>query len=124
MKKTLIALFGVSVFAGMGYTLWAFTPVGKQVLSRWLIRRWQKMAKRKGVTLDAGKLSAELAKLNYPDHELLFRYTLLDAFEKDRQGKLTGKTLERFNRLLKKMADSRLLERADLSELDNTVLPG
>lgn len=124
MKKTLIALFGISVFAGAGYAAWAYTPVGKSTLAKWLLKKWGKMAEREEKKLDKEKLTNELARLDYEDHELLFRYTLLDPFAKDDKGKLTGKTKQRFEKLLKKIADRKILNRADLSQLDNIVLPG
>lgn len=124
MKKTLIALFGISVFAGAGYAAWAYTPLGKNTLAKWLIKKWDKMAERENKKLDKDKLIKELAKLDYSDHELLFRYTLLDPFAKDDKGELTGKAKQRFEKLLKKMADRKIFDRADLSQLDNIVLPG
>ena len=124
MKKTLIALLGISVFAGAGYAAWAFTPIGKNTLSKWLIKKWEKMAKRKDKTLNKEKLATELKKLDYSDHELLVKYTMLDPFAKDEKGELTGKNKERFEKLLNKIAKAKLLERADLKELDNIVLPG
>ena len=124
MKKTLIALFGISVFAGAGYAAWAYTPIGKNALSKWLLKKWEQMAKRKDKSLDKEKLANELKKLEYSDHELLVKYTLLDPFAKDEKGQLTGKAKQRFEKLLNKMAKVKLLERADLSQLDNIVLPG
>ena len=124
MKKTLIALFGISVFAGAGYAAWAYTPIGKSTLAKLLLKKWGKMAEREEKKLDKEKLTKELAKLDYADHELLFRYTLLDPFAKDDKGELKGKTKQRFEKLLKKMAERKMLERADLSQLDNIVLPG
>ena len=124
MKKTLIALLGISVFAGAGYAAWAYTPIGKSTLSKWLLRKWEVMAKRKGKSLDIEKLAGELKKLKYSDHELLARYTRLDPFGKEAEGKLDDKAHQRLKKLMTKMANVKLLERADLSQLDNIVLPG
>lgn len=124
MKKTLIALLGISVFAGAGYAAWAYTPIGKNTLTKWLIKKWEQLAQRNDKTLDKEKLSKELKKLKYSDHELLARYTMLDPIGKEREGKLNAKAEQRFKKLMTKMAKVKLFERADLSQLDNIVLPG
>ena len=124
MKKTLIALFGVSVFAGVGYLAWAYTPVGKATLSKWLLKKWEQMAKREKKTSDKEFLTQELKKLNYSDHELLVKDTMLDPLGKEKEGKLNEKAEARFKKLLGKMAKVKLHERADLRQLENIVLPG
>lgn len=124
MKKTLAILFGISVFAGAGYAAFAYTPVGKIALSKFLIKRWEQSAKEVNKKLDKEQLEKELKKLTYSDHELLLRYTLLNPLGKKRAGKLNEKGEQRFKKLIEKMAKEKIYQRADLSQLDNIVLPG
>jgi len=121
MKKTLILLTGISVFLGAGYAAFAYTPLGKKSLSTWLIKIWDKRAKAQSKKLDTNKLKTELKKLPYKDHELLARITLYNPFQKRKEGKL-DKT--RLKKIVQKINKSRLLERADLKQLNNLILPG
>jgi len=123
MKRTLTTLLGIAVFIGGAYAAWAYTPLGKSILASWLLKRWEKIAQRNSKKLDTGLLAKELAKLDYPDHELLYRYTLLDPFSVE-EPELTEKQKEHLKKLLKKMKDRKILERADLQQLENIVLPG
>jgi uncharacterized protein Smg (DUF494 family) len=124
MKKTLAILFGISVFAGAGYAAFAYTPIGKITLSKWLIRKWEQSAKQVNKKLDKEKLENELKKLTYSDHELLVRYTMLNPLGKKREGKLNNKAEQRYQKLIEKMKKARIYQRVDLSQLDNIVLPG
>mgnify|MGYP003143168645 FL=1 len=47
MKKVAITLFGISVFAGVGYLAFANTPIGKNTLIRWLLKKWKEAADKK-----------------------------------------------------------------------------
>ncbi|MBL4574823.1 MAG: hypothetical protein JKY51_01825 [Opitutaceae bacterium] len=124
MKKTLAILFGISVFAGAGYATFAYTPIGKMALSKWLIKKWMQSAEKVNKKLDRKKLEQELKKLKYSDHELLVKYTMLNPLEKKRKGKLNDKAEQRFKKLIEKMTKAKIYQRADLSQLDNIVLPG
>lgn len=122
-KKVTVILFGISVFAGLGYLAFAHTPVGKNSLTKWLLKKWNEAAKQKNRELDNDKLKAELKKLKYSDLEVLAAYTW--AFPSlPRQEAFEGKTKEKFEKRYKKLVESEILKRADLSALDNIVLPG
>ncbi len=124
MKKTLAILFGISVFAGAGYAAFAYTPIGKIALSKVLIKKWEQSATQVNKKLDKKFLEKELKKLTYSDHELLLRYTLLNPLGKRRAGKFNKKVEQRFKKLWGKMTKEKIYQRADLSQLDNIVLPG
>jgi hypothetical protein len=124
MKKTLVVLSSISVFLGAGYAAWAYTPLGKKTLSKWLLKKWGEMAKRDGKKLDLKVLENELVKLSYRDHELLFRYTRNDFMGKAQKNKLDLKTDKKLRDYLKKMKEVKIMDRANLSSLENIVLPG
>ena len=42
MNKKVVALFAISVFAGAGYVAWAYSPLGKTIISKRLLIRWEK----------------------------------------------------------------------------------
>ena len=124
VNQRLLIFFSISSILGTCYFIWTKTAIGKNTLSKWLLKKWEEQAKREEKTLDLDKLAIELNKLDYADHELLALYTRMDLFEKERKGQLKGKVKERMNGYLKRMADTKILYRADLSMLDNSVLPG
>jgi len=124
MKKTLILLTGISVFLGAGYATWAYTPIGKKTIAKWLLKKWEAMAKQVHKDFDKKLIAKELEKLTYNDHELLFRYTRNDFMGKARKTKMNKKVNEQFRSYLKKMKEAKIMEKADLSPLDNIVLPG
>lgn len=124
MKKVAITLFGISVFAGLGYLAFAKTPVGKNSLTKWLLKRWNEAAKQKNKELDNDKLKAELKKLKYNDLELLAAYTWTMPVIPEKESEITEKKEKRIKKLLGKMKEAKIHQRADLTQLDNIVLPG
>ena len=123
MKKVAITLFGISVFAGLGYLAFAHTPVGKNSLTKWLLKKWNEAAKKQDKELNNDKLKAELKKLKYSDLELLAAFTW--AFPSlPKESAFEGKTKDKFEKRYKKLVNEGVLKRADLSALDNIVLPG
>lgn len=124
VKKTALILFGASAALGVAYLGFAYTPVGKISLSKWLLKKWGQMAERKKKKIDKEYLAKELKKLNYSDHELLVKYTRFDPFKKESEGRMDEKAKARLKKLLGKMAKVKLFERADLRQLENIVLPG
>jgi len=73
MNKKVVALFAISVFAGAGYVAWAYSPLGKTVISKRLLSRWEKDLK-----VDKGNrelLEKELKVLDYQQHVLLWNLT-------------------------------------------------
>lgn len=123
MKQVAITLFGISVFAGLGYLAFANTPVGKNSLIKWLLKKWNEAAKKQDKELDNDKLKAELKKLKYSDLESLAAFTW--AFPSlPKESAFEGKTKEKFEKRYKKLVNEGVLKRADLSALDNIVLPG
>lgn len=122
MKKVAITLFGISVFAGLGYLAFAHTPIGKSSLTGWLLKKWKEAAAKKKKPLDAEKLRKELKKLKYHELELLTAYTWLFPVlpGEDVEQKTKDKLIKRY----KKLSDAGIFKKADLSALDNIVLPG
>ena len=123
MKKVAITLFGISVFAGLGYVAFAKTPIGKNSLIKWLLKKWSEAAKKKDKNLDKELLKTQLQKLNYNDLELLVAFTWSFPMlpeEKD----FKGETKQKFEKKYKKLIEAKILETADLSQLENIVFPG
>jgi len=123
MKKVAITLFGISVFAGLGYVAFAKTPIGKNSLIKWLLKKWSEAAKKKDKDLDKALLKTQLQKLNYNDLELLVAFTWSFPIlpeEKD----FKGETKQKFEKKYKKLIEAKILETADLSQLENIVFPG
>jgi len=123
MKKVAITLFGISVFAGLGYVAFAKTPIGKNSLIKWLLKKWSEAAKKKDKDLDKEQLKTQLQKLNYNDLELLVAFTWSFPMlpeEKD----FKGETKQKFEKKYKKLIEAKILETADLSQLENIVFPG
>lgn len=122
MKRTAV-LFGISVFAGLGYLAWSQTPLGTTTLSSWLLKKWEEIAAKLNKPIDLELLKKELKKLDYEDHELLARLTWLDPF-KEHEREWTEKYKKRLLNLIGLLKKARTLERANLSSLENIVLPG
>ena len=123
MKKVAITLFGISVFAGLGYVAFAKTPIGKNSLIKWLLKKWSEAAKKKDKDLDKEPLKTQLQKLNYSDLELLVAFTWSFPMlpeEKD----FKAETKQKFEKKYKKLIEAKILETADLSQLENIVFPG
>jgi hypothetical protein len=123
MKKIAIALFSISVFAGVGYLVFANTPLGKNSLTKWLLKKWNEAAKKKKKELDNDKLKSELKKLKYNDLELLVAYTWTIPVVMPDSG-IDKKKEKKIKNILEKIKEAKILKRADLSQLDNIVLPG
>jgi len=123
MKKVAITLFGISVFAGLGYVAFAKTPIGKNSLIKWLFKKWSEAAKKKDKDLDKEQLKTQLQKLKYNDLELLVAFTWSFPMlpeEKD----FNGEAKQKFEKKYKKLIEAKILETADLIQLENIVFPG
>lgn len=120
MKKTLLVMFGISVFAGAGYLAWAYTPVGRKVLSRWLMKKWTELAEAQHQYIAPDKLKQELNRLPYDDHELLALLTLVAM-----RLPVNPRTEKRKQSLLAAITERKILQRADLTDavrlLEHTV---
>jgi len=73
MNKKVVALFAISVFAGVGYVAWAYSPLGKMVISKRLLNRWEKDLKVDKANKEL--LEKELKVLDYEQHVLLWDLT-------------------------------------------------
>ena len=73
MNKKVVALFAISVFAGGCYVAWAYSPLGKTVISKRLLSRWEKDLKVDKANKDL--LEKELKVLDYEHHVLLWNLT-------------------------------------------------
>jgi len=73
MNKKVVALFAISVFAGAGYVAWAYSPLGKTVISKRLLSRWEKDLKVDKANREL--LEKELKVLDYEQHVLLWNLT-------------------------------------------------
>ena len=124
MKFILKTLFFGVFLVGGAYLVFRTTPIGKAKLTSYLLTRWEGMADFRDFTLDREYLYAELQKLDYPDLELLVRITLLDPLQKEQEIADDSRLRRRFDRILFLMKQRRVVERADLSQLENFILPG
>jgi hypothetical protein len=113
MKKAIIAVFAVSITAGVTYTAWVYSGAGKSILTRWLLNKWKAVADRKQKKLDLKHTEAELSKLTYADIELLFRFTMAEFAGKQRKATL----------LMKRMDETGIAQRANMQLLVDIILP-
>ena len=125
MKKVTIAMFGVSVFAGLGYLAFANTSVGKNTLIKWLLKKWKSAAELKKAKVDFEYIKSELMKLSYKNLELLTHYTwVLPPKVNFEDGDNMGtKKAERLKKLYDKIKGKEILRKADLSKLKYIVFP-
>jgi hypothetical protein len=124
MKKVAITLFGISVFAGVSYLAFANTPLGKNTLTKWLLKKWNEAAGKKQKKIDQESIKKELQKLNYSDLELLTAYTWIIPVLPDNGQKLDEKKEKRMMKFYKKINEKKIFQRADLTALENVVFPG
>jgi len=123
MKKVAITLFGISVFAGLGYVAFAKTPIGKSSLIKWLLKKWSEAAKKKDKELDKEQLKAELQKLKYNDLEMLVAFTWsFPVLPEEKYFKEATK--QKFEKKYKKLIEEKIFKTADLSQMENIVFPG
>lgn len=121
MKRNIIVLFGVSVFAGLGYVFWVYSPIGKSTLRKWLLSRWRKVARREKKEIDFTHIAKELQKLSYADHELLVKYTRIILVPEDQW---TPQQKEKLHKSLHKITSKKLFDKVDFKSLENSVFPG
>ena len=114
-------MFGISVFAGIGYVAWTATPLGKTSISAWLIKRWGELAEKFKQNFDKEKIKAELKKLKYDDHVLLWKITRLNLMLKALENKLDDETQKKWEKLEKELQSTDVAKRADLSALEGIV---
>ena len=74
MKKTLITLGSISVFAAGAYLAFRFSPVGKYALKTYILKKTAALAKNNNAAFNRKKQEAELDKLSYKQLELLARW--------------------------------------------------
>ena len=82
MKKTFLILCAISIFLGMAYLVLAYTTIGKNLLTRWLIRRWQQDAKRNNEAFVAAHYKLALKQKRPTEVFELFTYQLLDGIRR------------------------------------------
>ena len=119
MKTALKIFLGLSLLGGVAYTAFRFSPLGKKSLCKWLLDRWASISEKQ--PFEREQIQAELEKLDYPDLELLARYTWFHPMGKNA---LSDSEKRRFTGLLSRMKARRIFQRADLRPLQNTVFPG
>lgn len=124
MKKVAITLFGISVFAGVSYLAFANTPLGKNTLTKWLLKKWKEAADKKEKKIDEEAIKKELQKLSYSDLELLTAYTWIMPVLPDHGQQLDEKKEKRMMKFYKKINEKKIFQRADLTGLENIVFPG
>jgi len=125
MKKLAITLFGISVFAGLGYVAFSNTPIGKNTLIKWLLKKWSEAAKKQKKELNKEDLKVAFQKLEYNDLELVVAYTWLKLGLLDTQGNITSqKRAKRTRKMALKMKEKKITERAGLASFENIVFPG
>ena len=112
MKKLAITLFGISVFAGLGYVAFANTPIGKNTLIKWLLKKWSEAAKKQKKELNKEDLKVAFQKLEYNDLELVVAYTWLKLGLLDTQGNITSqKRAKRTRKMALKMKEKKMREK-------------
>lgn len=124
MKKVAITLFGISVFAGLGYVAFANTPIGKNTLTKWLLKKWNEAAEKKQKKIDKEVIKKELQKLRYSDLELLVAYTWVMPVLPDHGQQLDAKKEKRMLKFYQKINEKKIFQRANLRLLENIVFPG
>ncbi|HEY9084019.1 MAG TPA: hypothetical protein VIN73_11845 [Vicingaceae bacterium] len=124
MKKIAITLFGISVFAGLGYVAFANTPLGKNTLTGWLLKKWKAAADKKQKKMDKEAIKKQLQKLKYSDLELLVAYTWIMPVLPDYGQQPDEKKEKRMKKFYQKINEKKIFQRADLSSLENIVFPG
>lgn len=124
MKKVAITLFGISVFAGLGYVAFANTPIGKNTLSKWLLKKWNRAAEKKKKKLNKEELKKELQKLAYSDLELLVAYTWVIPVLPEHGKPLEDKKEKRMLKFYRKINEKKIFQKANLTQLENIVFPG
>jgi len=118
-------LFVTTAFLGGGYLVFRNTPFGRETLRTWILKRWQRLSKVREKEFDRELLAKELEKLEYQDLELLYRYTLIDPMGKPEQLAVAeSRVFHRATDLLSKMSQVGTFKKADLSSLENFILPG
>jgi len=123
-KKIIIGLFTVSVFAGLGYLGFAYSPIGKATLIRFLLKRWKQIAGNKEKSFDVDYIKTELTKLKYPDLELLTVFTLKTENMPQKTENVTTKQRETYQKYMSQIKQKEILLRADLKPLESIILPG
>jgi len=124
MKKVAITLFGISVFAGVGYLAFANTPIGKNTLIRWLLKKWKEAADKKQKKIDREAIKKELQKLRYSDLELLTAYTWIMPVLPNHGQQLDKSKEKRRLKFYGKINEKKILGRANLTALENIIFPG
>jgi|GEM_PF-1137777 hypothetical protein len=124
MKKVAITLFGISVFAGVGYLAFANTPIGKNTLIRWLLKKWKEAADKKQKKIDREAIKKELQKLRYSDLELLTAYTWIMPVLPNHGQQLDKSKEKRMLKFYGKINEKKILGRANLTALENIIFPG
>ena len=124
MKKVAIALFGISVFAGLGYVAFANTPIGKNTLTKWLLKKWNEAAGIKKKKINTEIIKKELQKLTYNELELLVAYTWVIPVLPEHGKQLEEKKEKRMQKYYRKINEKKIFQKADLTALENIVFPG
>ena len=124
MKKVAITLFGISVFAGLGYVAFANTPIGKNTLTKWLLKKWNEAAGTKKKQINTEAIKKELQKLSYNELELLVAYTWVMPVLPEQGKQLEEKKEKRMKKYYRKINEKKIFQKADLTPLENIVFPG
>lgn len=122
MKTFLKIFLGLSLVSGAAYATFRFTPLGKSTLSRWLLDRWSQIVPES--SFDRESLQKELERLDYPDLELLVRYTWFNPLEREEKDSLSSSEMKRFDQFMARIKAREILTRANFSALENSVFPG
>lgn len=123
--KILKTILVTTALLGGGYLVFRNTPYGRDTLRKWILSRWEKLSKKREKDFDRKLLAKELEKLDYQDLEFLYRYTLIDPMGKpDELATAESKVFHRSQYLLSEMHKAGTFKKADLSSLENFMLPG
>ena len=134
--KSLLILSSISVFLGIGYVAFAYTPFGKKVLINWLLKKWEQAVIKKKKPYEEPmpngqvkvypyneiEIKKKLEELSFDDLTLLTHFTwVFPILPKDEE--LTPKKEQRFKKFMEKMMASEKIRKAQFKPLWGIVFP-
>jgi len=111
------------IIASMAYAGWRYSPLGKIILSNWLLKKWKQQLQQENKVLNVNQTRTELTKLSYREHELLVRLTRLNRIEKEKHHVLTKQEEEKYMKIIQQVRQSLATRKANFEQLENIILP-
>lgn len=122
MKKQVSIVFGLLAVLGIGYMTWRLSPLGKNTLNKWLLKRWKELAKKNlpKKEINWERVQTDLNKFDYETHELLYFYTKLDVMGSESIPPAKEKKLKK---LLSKLKEKGVVKKVGLIQLEGVIFP-